>query len=92
MPLAPTPFKYFCLGCQKAVAKRILSVVTDGGEIACAKHQKELEENPELKRYATFFNKVDMVVGSGPYTFDSWKPNEKVTIREKKSWWGYNSS
>lgn len=53
-------------------------------------HQKELEENSELKRYATFFNKVDMVVGSGPYTFDSWKPNEKVTIREKKSWWGYN--
>ena len=44
MPLAPTPFKYFCLGCHKAVAKWILSGATDGGEIACAKHQKELEE------------------------------------------------
>lgn len=55
---------------------------------------KALKENTELKRYATFFNEVDftnsIVVGSGPYTFDSWKPNEKVTLHKKKSWWGNN--
>jgi hypothetical protein len=44
MPIAPTPFKFFCRGCNQAVLKWKLSGKMDGGRIACAKHQKELEE------------------------------------------------
>ncbi len=50
-----------------------------------------IENNTELKRYATFFNESDfqksIVVGSGPYVLDSWEPNQKVTLRLKEDWW-----
>lgn len=51
MPIAPTPFKFFCRGCHWAVLKWQISGKMDGGRIACAKHQKELEEelNNSLK-------------------------------------------
>ena len=56
--------------------------------------KSELEEDPELKRYAKFFNEIDfqksIVVGSGPYLLDGWEDKQKVTLKRKENWWADN--
>ena len=44
MPTAPHPYKFFCIACHKAVLEWIKKGFTDGGAIACKKHQKERDK------------------------------------------------
>lgn len=53
-----------------------------------------LSVNPDIKRFADFFNdskferEVGSIVGSGPYTFKEWKLSEYIILERKADWWG----
>lgn len=58
------------------------------------KTQEALSVNPDIKRFADFFNgnkferEPDGVIGSGPYSFKEWKLSEYIILERKKDWWG----
>ncbi len=51
-----------------------------------------INKDPKLVKAAENFNSPkfqnEVVVGSGPYKFDNWKPNQRVTLKKKENWWG----
>jgi len=57
------------------------------------KNGEKLRENADIKKFATHYNSSkfqrEVVVGSGPYTFDDWKVNSRVTLKLKPDWWGH---
>ncbi len=58
------------------------------------KNQDALSVNPDIKRFADFFNgskferEAEGLIGSGPYTFKEWKLSEYIILERKKDWWG----
>lgn len=52
----------------------------------------ELEDNLELIKFAESFNSPkfqrEIVVGSGPYRFDTWQTNQRVVLTLKEDWYG----
>ncbi len=55
---------------------------------------KSLEGDERLKEFADVFNSADYgnkpenVVGSGPYSFESWEPGQQIVLSRKQNWWG----
>lgn len=51
-----------------------------------------IDNDPKLIKAAENFNSPKFqnqtIVGSGPYEFDKWKPNQRVTLKKKENWWG----
>ncbi len=58
------------------------------------KNEMKLFDNADINKYAKQFNDTkfqrEVVVGSGPYSFDKWQSNQRVILKRKKDWWGYN--
>jgi len=52
---------------------------------------KALNDDAKLSKAADNFNSSkfqnETVVGSGPYQFDKWQPNQRVVLKKKKNWW-----
>ena len=57
-----------------------------------AKGGSALDNDAQLSKAAENFNlpkfQNQVVVGSGPYKFDKWLPNQRVVLKKKKDWWG----
>jgi len=53
---------------------------------------KNLEKNADLLKMAEQFNapkfQREVIVGSGPYTLESWETNQRLVLKKKKDWWG----
>ena len=58
------------------------------------KAQEALSVNPDIKRFADFFNDgrferdPQYIVGAGPYTLKEWKLSEYIILERKTDWWG----
>ncbi len=61
-----------------------LKQITSGG--AALDNDAKLTKAAENFNSPKFQNQV--IVGSGPYAFDKWKPNQSVTLKKKENWWG----
>jgi len=52
----------------------------------------KLDNDPQLNKVAENFNSPKFqnktVVGSGPYQFKEWLPNQRITLKKKENWWG----
>lgn len=63
----------------------IKDFATNGAKIA---------ESPENLKFAENYNDIKyhrekgFVNGSGPYEFDSWVTNQRITFKRKANWWG----
>jgi len=57
-----------------------------------AKGGKALDDDTNLNKAAENFNSPKfqnkIIVGSGPYKFDKWQPNQRVVLKKKENWWG----
>jgi len=57
-----------------------------------AKGGAAIDNDPKLTKAAENFNSPKyqnkVVVGSGPYKFDKWQPNQRVVLKKKENWWG----
>jgi len=57
-----------------------------------AKGGTALDNDAELNKAAENFNSPKfqnkVAVGSGPYKFDKWLPNQRVVLKKKENWWG----
>ncbi len=57
-----------------------------------SKGGKALENDANLNKAAENFNSPkfqnEIVVGSGPYQFDKWLPNQRIVLKKKDNWWG----
>lgn len=58
-----------------------------------AKGGSKLDRDSKLNKAAENFNdskfQNQVVVGSGPYKFESWTPTQRVKLSLKKDWWGH---
>lgn len=58
-----------------------------------AKGGSKLDRDSKLNEAAENFNapkfQNQVVVGSGPYKFESWTPTQRIKISLKKDWWGH---
>ncbi len=55
---------------------------------------EKLSSNADIKKFADQYNgskfQREVVVGSGPYTFEDWQVNQRVILKRKDNWWGNN--
>ena len=53
----------------------------------------KLDDDPDINKFADQYNSSkfqrEVVIGSGAYTFDDWKVNQRVILKLKKDWWGH---
>lgn len=58
-----------------------------------AKGGSKIDNDPKLIKAAENFNdpkfQNQIVVGSGPFKFETWQPNQRITLSLKKDWWGH---
>lgn len=61
-------------------------------ELADPGNNNSMKNSEELIKFAKLFNsrrfKYSIQEGSGPYLFDSWFLNQKITFKRKENWWG----
>lgn len=57
-----------------------------------ATNADNLKDDPTIIEYANFFNsekfQKEVMIGSGPYTFDRWETDARVVLKKKENWWG----
>jgi len=56
---------------------------------------EKLRNNADIKKFAEQYNSSkfqrEVVEGSGPYAFHDWQPNQRVILKRKPDWWGYQA-
>ncbi len=70
---------------EKGILKNYtVKQIADGGP--------KIEKDAKLVEAAENFNNPkfqnQIVVGSGPYNFVNWLPNQRINLERKKNWWG----